>query len=115
MSKILPDILLEHVDSQTSALLTFYQGWVAAGCQSHWQGQVIDEQYRFLVKTELDRDNYLQAVLYIEQRTYNAFRHTQQWNWPKPFGGINRHPTVWIAEITRGLLDSLAIGEMQAP
>jgi hypothetical protein len=115
MSAIIPESCRQHVDEQTSRFLGFYQEWVGAGCQGNWQGRVIDDDWRFLVKSELDQDNYITAVLYVERKYYCKSRQTKQWAFPNLFGGVSRHPSVWFSEIMRVLMDRIAASQMQAP
>lgn len=111
-ANILPELLRQNADDQSLRYVEFYNAWVQAGCQGHWQGMTVDGSWRFLVRTEIDQDGYLQPSVWVEEKR-NAFSGPGKfWQFPKVFGCHKRHPSEWFALVLRGLSDRASLLDM---
>lgn len=111
-SNILPEILRQNCDQQSYRFIEFYGAWVQAGCQGHWQGGTIDGCWRFLVRTEIDQDGYLQPSVWLEEKKLGPVGPGKFWHFPVLFGRTKRHPSIWFSEIIRGLSERASLLDM---
>jgi hypothetical protein len=111
-AKILPELLRQNADDQSLRFIEFYCLWVQSGCQGHYQGPTIDQCWRYLVRTEINQDGYLEPSVWVEEKRYAPSGPAQFWQFPKLFGSTKRHPSEWFALVLRGLADRVALMDM---